>query len=233
MVRVAGGTQIRLRIINGSAASNMWIDLGPLQGELIAVDGNAVYPVKGSLFPLAIAQRADIRLKLPAGGGAWPILFRPEGTGARTGIYLATQAAEIARLSSEADMAPEVDLAQEMKLRSVAVLPSEPVTRTEILALTGGGSDYLWGLNGRSSMHDTIFTVRENERIEVVMQNQTGMAHPMHLHGHYFKVVAINNVPIEGALRDTVLVPPSTSVTIRFAADNPGTGLSTAIISIT
>ena len=81
VVRVAGGTQIRLRIINGSAASNMWIDLGPLQGELIAVDGNAVYPVKGSLFPLAIAQRADIRLKLPAGGGAWPILFRPEGTG--------------------------------------------------------------------------------------------------------------------------------------------------------
>ena len=71
-------------------------------------------------------------------------------------------------------------------------------------------------------MHDTIFTVRENEIIEVIMQNQTGMAHPMHLHGHYFKVVAINNVPIEGALRDTVLVPPSTSVTIRFAADNPG-----------
>lgn len=222
VVRVSRGTQIRLRIINGSAASNMWIDLGPLQGELIAVDGNAVYPVKGSLFPLAIAQRADVRLKLPEGNGAWPILFRPEGTVAQTGIYLATQGAEIARLSSEGDMAPEVDLAQEMKLRSVAVLPPEPVTRTEILALTGGGTDYLWGLNGKSSMHDTIFTVRENERIEVVMQNQTGMAHPMHLHGHYFKVVAVNNVSIEGALRDTVLVPPSSSVTIRFAANNPG-----------
>ena len=222
VVRVAGGTQIRLRLINGSAATNMWIDLGSLRGELIAVDGNAVYPVKGSLFPLAIAQRADVRLKLPEGNGAWPILFRPEGTGTRTGIYLATQGAEIARLSSEGDVAPEVDLAQELKLRSVAVLPSEPVTRTEILTLTGGGSDYLWGLNGKSSMHDTIFTVRENERIEIVMQNQTGMSHPMHLHGHYFKVVAVNNMPIEGALRDTVLVPPSTSVTIRFAADNPG-----------
>jgi FtsP/CotA-like multicopper oxidase with cupredoxin domain len=115
-----------------------------------------------------------------------------------------------------------LDLAQEMKLRSVAVLPSEPVSRTEILDLTGGGADYLWGINGKSSVHDTIFTVRENERIEVVIRNQTGMAHPMHLHGHYFKVTAINNVAIEGALRDTVLVPPSTSVTIRFAADNPG-----------
>ena len=222
VVSVGKAAQIRLRIINGSAASNMWIDLGALQGELIAVDGNAVYPFKGSLFPLAVAQRADIRVKLPEGSGAWPILFRPEGLSARTGIYLATQGAEIAKLSSEGEVAPEVDLAQEMKLRSVAVLPPEPVTRTEILTLTGGGADYLWGLNGKSSMHETIFTVRENERIEIIMQNQTGMAHPMHLHGHYFKVVAINNVPIEGALRDTVLVPPSTSVTIRFDTDNPG-----------
>ncbi len=222
IVRVRQATQIRLRIINGSAASNMWIDLGALQGELIAVDGNAVFPLKGSLFPLAIAQRADIRVKLPGGNGAWPILFRPEGLSARTGIYLATQGAEIARLSSEGEVVPEVDMVQEMKLRSVAVLPPEPVTRTEILTLTGGGADYLWGLNGKSSMHETIFTVRENEIVEIIMQNQTGMAHPMHLHGHYFKVVAVNNVPIEGALRDTVLVPPSTSVAIRFAADNPG-----------
>ena len=222
VVRVGMATQIRLRIINGSAASNMWIDLGALQGELIAVDGNAVYPLKGSLFPLAVAQRADIRVKLPEGSGAWPVLFRPEGLRARTGIYLATQGAEIAKFASEGEVAPEVDLVQEMKLRSVAVLPPEPVTRTEILTLTGGGVDYLWGLNGKSSMHETIFTVRESERIEIIMQNQTGMAHPMHLHGHYFKVAAINNVSIEGALRDTVLVPPSTSVTIRFAADNPG-----------
>lgn len=222
VVHVEKGTQIRLRIINGAATTNMWIDLGALEGELIAVDGNAVYPLKGSVFPLSVAQRADVRLKLPEGSGAWPILFRPEGLAAHTGIYLATQGAEIAKLSAEGDVAPELDLAQEMKLRSVAVLPSEPVTRTEILTLTGGGADYLWGLNGKSSMHDTIFTVREGERIEVVMQNQTGMAHPMHLHGHYFKVAAINNIPIEGALRDTVLVPPAMSVTIRFAADNPG-----------
>ena len=222
VVRVSRGTQIRLRIINGAAATNMWIDLGGLEGELIAVDGNAIYPVKGSVFPLGIAQRADVRLKLPEGSGAWPILFRPEGLAARTGIYLATEGAEIAKLASEVGMAPELDLALEMKLRSVAALPREPVTRTEILNLTGGGADYLWGLNGKSSMHETIFTVREGERIEVVMRNQTGMAHPMHLHGHYFKVAAINNVPIEGALRDTILVPPSTSVTIRFAADNPG-----------
>ena len=222
VVRVDKATSIRLRIINASAATNMWIDLGALEGQLIAVDGNAVIPFADSLFPLAMAQRADIRIKLPDGVGAWPILFRPEGLIARTGIILATQGAGISKLVQVGEMAPPLDLAQEMRLKSVAVLPNEPVTRTEILQLTGGDVGYEWGLNGKPSMHDTLFTVKEGERVEVTMQNMTGMAHPMHLHGHYFKVAAINNVAIEGALRDTVLVPTSTSVTIRFDADNPG-----------
>ncbi len=222
IIRVDKGTRVRLRIINASAASNMWIDLGAMQGELIAVDGNAVYPVKASLFPIAMAQRADIRVEVPTAGGALPILFRPEGEVVRTGIVLATQGAEVMKLAEQGDIAPELDLKLEMKLRSVAVLPSEPVTRTEILQLTGGEEGYLWGLNGKPSMHETLFTVREGDRVEVIMQNMTSMAHPMHLHGHYFRVSAINNRPITGALRDTVLVPPSTSVAIQFDADNPG-----------
>jgi FtsP/CotA-like multicopper oxidase with cupredoxin domain len=45
----------------------------------------------------------------------------------------------------------------------------------------------------------------------------------MHLHGHYFKVVAIDGQRIRGAIRDTVLVPPGSAVTIMFDALNPGT----------
>jgi FtsP/CotA-like multicopper oxidase with cupredoxin domain len=215
------GMTIRLRIINASAATNMWIDLGPLPGELIAVDGNAIMPVKGSLFPLAIAQRADVRVKVPS-HGRWPVLFRVEGGQRRTGIFLATHGAAIEKLASAGDTAPMLDLLFERNLKSVAVLPDEPVTRTEIVDLTGGGGDYVWGLNGKASMHDTVFTVHEGERVDVVMRNATTMAHPMHLHGHYFKIVKLNDIKIDGALRDTVLIPAGQSVTIRFDADNPG-----------
>jgi len=48
------------------------------------------------------------------------------------------------------------------------------------------------------------------------------MSHPIHLHGHPFQVVAIDGVPLAGAVRDTVLVPIGGSVTIGFVADNPG-----------
>jgi FtsP/CotA-like multicopper oxidase with cupredoxin domain len=81
----------------------------------------------------------------------------------------------------------------------------------------------MWGLNGKSGMHDTVFTVRQGERIEVTLNNVTQMAHPMHLHGHYFRVVALNGRRFLGALRDTILVPPSETVTIMFDAENPGT----------
>ena len=40
IVPVETGGRMRLRIINGAAASNMWIDLGRIVGQLIAVDGN-------------------------------------------------------------------------------------------------------------------------------------------------------------------------------------------------
>jgi FtsP/CotA-like multicopper oxidase with cupredoxin domain len=222
IVRIETGGRVRLRIINGAAASNMWIDLGALAGELIAVDGNAVEPVTGKLFPLAIAQRADIRIALPREAGAWPILFRPEGTAKRTGIVLAAGDGKIARIAEEGETAPPLDLAFELGLRARKNLPPEPVTRTEMLMLTGGGADYVWGLNGKASMHDTLFGVRLGERIAVMMHNMTEMSHPMHLHGHHFQVIGINGRKVAGAIRDTVLVPPNAAVTVAFDADNPG-----------
>jgi FtsP/CotA-like multicopper oxidase with cupredoxin domain len=223
IIRSEKGGRFRLRIINAAAASNMWIDLGTLEGELIAVDGNSIRPVKGKRFPIAIAQRADIRLSLPSGSGSWPILFRVEGGDMQSGIVLQSGNGAIAKIADRGSATPELDLSLEPIMRSIAELPDNPVARTEILTLTGGETNYEWGLNGKPMMHDTLFSVREGERYEVVMQNQTSMAHPMHLHGHYFRVVGINGQRFKGAIRDTVLVPVGGQVTIQFDADNPGT----------
>jgi FtsP/CotA-like multicopper oxidase with cupredoxin domain len=223
VVKAEKGGRFRLRIINGAAATNFWIELGQLSGELIAVDGNAIHPEKGSRFPLAIAQRADIRLSLPAGSGSWPILFRAEGGAQQAVVVLAAGAGHVAKIGPPRDGAEAVGLDQEARLQAVSEGPDNPVARTEMLTLTGGGLDYSWGFNGRPSMHDILFKVKEGERYEIMMHNMTGMAHPMHLHGHYFRVVGIDDARFKGALRDTVQVPPGAAVTIQFDADNPGT----------
>jgi FtsP/CotA-like multicopper oxidase with cupredoxin domain len=223
IVRAEKGGTLRLRIINAAAASNMWIDLGALRGELIAVDGNAIEPVGGNVFPLAIAQRADIRITVPKEGGAWPVLFRPEGVIAQTGIVLATPGWRIGKIATEAVApAPAVNLAQEARLRAALPLAEAQDVQREMLHLGGGGADYVWTLNGQATAHATVLTVRPNRRIELAMTNMTAMAHPMHLHGHHFQIVGIGSTRLKGAMRDTVLVPPMETVTIAFDTDNPG-----------
>jgi FtsP/CotA-like multicopper oxidase with cupredoxin domain len=220
---VEKGGAVRLRIINGAAATNMWIDLGELRGALIAVDGNTILPFKGSRFPIAISQRADVRIELPAGSGAWPILFLAEGGPLRSGVILQAGDGVVQKISDHGDDTDVVDLSMEAKLKSVAQVLSEPVAHSEIVQLTGGAENYSWGFNGQARMmHEALFNVRQGERVEIVLQNMTSMAHPMHLHGHYFKIVAIGDQRIDGAVRDTILVPPGERVAIQFDADNPG-----------
>ena len=64
--------------------------------------------------------------------------------------------------------------------------------------------------------------VDKDDRVEITFSNTSMMAHPMHLHGHRFQVVAIDGERISGAMRDTVLVPPAHAVTIAVDATNPG-----------
>lgn len=221
VVRVEKGGRIRLRIINGAAATGFWIDLGPLAGELIAVDGDAVQPIKGSLFPISMAQRLDIRLSLPADGRSYPVLAIREGDSARTGILLAPAGAAIPKLSGRAAAKTgALTLALERKLQARQPLAPRKPDRLIEIGLAGNMQGYQWSMVEAGKPAAPL--VKAGERVEIRMRNLTMMSHPMHLHGHHFQVVAIDGQRFAGAMRDTVLVTPLASVTIAFDADNPG-----------
>ena len=222
VVRVAPGARVRLRVINGAAATNFWLDLGTLAGEVIAVDGDPVRPVTASRFELAMAQRLDLRLTLPAGQGAYPVLARREGAVERTGLVLATKRAKIGKLAPKGDPARPIGLALEERLSARAPLARQALSRTLRVDLTGDMMGYGWGINGKRYGEDTPLQVRAGERVALIMRNRTMMAHPMHLHGHRFQVAAIGDRQIAGAMRDTVLVPAMATVTVLFDANNPG-----------
>lgn len=218
VVAVEKGGRVRLRIINGATATAFTIDCGALPGELIAVDGRDVQPVSGHSFPLAMGQRLDIRLTLPKAGGSHPILALREGALERTGIILASTGAPVRRIAAEGEIkGPIVGLDLEQRLRALTPQPPRSADRRFTLTLTGTMAGYHWGLEGGDAMK-----VGRGERVEIALINMSMMAHPMHLHGHHFQVTAINDAPIAGAVRDTVLVPPMARVRIAFDADNPG-----------
>jgi FtsP/CotA-like multicopper oxidase with cupredoxin domain len=223
VVRVEPAAKVRLRIINGASATNFWIDLGALSGELIAVDGDPVVTIKAKRFPLAMAQRIDVRVAVPRGQGAYPILALREGAVERTGIVLATKQARVAKLSLQGTAATKpLGLALEAQLTSARPLARRQVDRGLDVDLTGDMMRFVWGINGKRYGEDAPLKIRAGERVEIALRNRTTMAHPMHLHGHHFQVVGINDRRLSGAVRDTVLVPAMGNVTIAFDADNPG-----------
>jgi FtsP/CotA-like multicopper oxidase with cupredoxin domain len=221
IVRVEPKGRVRLRVINGASASQFWIDLGALTGHIVAVDGHPVRPVAGQSFPLAMAQRLDILLDLP-GEGTFPILARLEGSPRRTGIVLATAKAPVARLAEQGQATPPVDNSLEARLSAVAPLKPRSADLTKTITLAGGMKPYAWSMNGAFWPHVPPLMLSKGQRVEIELVNQSMMAHPIHLHGHVFQVIALDGRPMQGAMRDTVLVPINGRVRIAFDAVNPG-----------
>lgn len=220
---VERGAQVRLRLINGSASSNYVVDLGALDGTLVTVDGNPVAPRPVRRFPLAIAQRADIVVRIPSDAtAALPILAVCEGRTLRTGFLLRPRGAAVVKVSETAEAAPPaLTLADEKALRAAVPLPVRRVDRSVPVDLIGDMAAYTWGLQVHG-MGGAPVTVDRGERVELVTRNTTMMSHPMHLHGHNFQVTEIDGEKIAGAVRDCVLVTPMATVKVVFDADNPG-----------
>ena len=222
--KVEPGAPILLRVINGSSMSAYHFDLGRLNGRLIAVDGTLVEPIMGRQFPINVAQRLDIVLTIPRATASYPLLATVEGARNRTGIVLAAGKAPIARIPGQAAMAaPPITMGLEKRLRAAEPLEPRKPDRVHSIDLTGEMSKYIWSINGVAwNPQVPPLPVAKGERVALVMTNSTGMPHPMHLHGHRFQVVEIAGIPLAGAVRDTVRVPPGQRVVVVFDADNPG-----------
>ena len=224
IIRVKPGETVRLRVIAGSSMSNFFIKTGTLSGQAIAVDGHDIQPIKDNVFQLAVAQRIDIQVKIPNKEGSYPILAEGEGTSMQTGLILATSHATIKLPNEHADkVSGALDYAQELKIKALSPLKPKPPYQTLMVRMEGNMMKYIWTLNHEIWPRVMPLRVKENKRIEVILQNDTQMAHPIHLHGHVFEVTEINGQKlINGAMRDTVMVLPGTTVKIQFDAKHPG-----------
>ena len=95
--------------------------------------------------------------------------------------------------------------------------------------MMGGMRGATWAMNGMSMTGDgqpdmpPLFTLKRGQTCVLALRNETAWWHPMHLHGHSFRVISRNGKPNpRREWRDTVLVPPRESAEIAFVADNPG-----------
>ena len=100
--------------------------------------------------------------------------------------------------------------------------PRKPSRHMQI-HLTGNMERYMWSFDGRkfNAVADQPIRFAYNERIRVKLVNDTMMAHPIHLHGHFFELV--NGADrMHQPQKHTVIVQPGGSATFDLTADEPG-----------
>lgn len=92
--------------------------------------------------------------------------------------------------------------------------------RTIELRLTGDMERYIWSFNGKTYAEDGVITIKKGEVLRLEFINDTMMHHPLHLHGHFFRV--LEGQGDDAPLKHTIDVPPMARRTVEFEANEYG-----------
>ncbi|HSH12508.1 MAG TPA: multicopper oxidase domain-containing protein, partial [Desulfurivibrionaceae bacterium] len=139
--------------------------------------------------------------------------------GARFGL-LAADAASRGEPAPEGGKARPLTPYATLRSPTATTLPAGKEIREIRLTLDGDMQRYVWMLNNRILSETDHLLVREGEVVRLIMINRTMMHHPMHLHGHFFRV--LNGQGEHAPRKHTVDVAPMSTTVIEFYTDEPG-----------
>jgi FtsP/CotA-like multicopper oxidase with cupredoxin domain len=244
-IAVPGGANIRLRLLNLDSTRVSDIGLQGAEVSLIAIDGNALTPFVLETWRLGPAMRMDVALRTPDAGGKIALV----DYFAAQPVTLATLVAQGASKASSAPRPvlapaklPQPDLANaeahELKL-SASATPTDYAGLAPIVLPDGKTIDLLdslcsnaqtlwaidgktWPQNGHEHLPPPLMSFARGTSVRLQLTNTTPHVHPMHLHGHTFKVLSASKLKRPEHWADTVLVMPEERVEIAFVANNPG-----------
>ncbi|HYE41654.1 MAG TPA: multicopper oxidase family protein [Ramlibacter sp.] len=230
--RVRAGERIRLRLINAATARIFALNFSGHRPQVIALDGQPVeaHEPEGGAVVLAPAMRADLILDMSEA---------PDSRHVVRDDFYKQLAYELVTIAYGAE--PALRSPPEEPVRLAPNPLSEPdlrsAERQEVL-FTGGMMGNMrgmrrgmaWAVNGvasgcgdGASAFDPLFVLRRGRSYVLELVNETAWHHPIHLHGHSFRVLTRNGAPTRHReWLDTVLLDPRERAEIAFVADNPG-----------
>ena len=233
------GEKVRLRFINSATASYFYLQFAGGPVEIVSADGKDVQPVKVDRLLMAIAETYDLIVTVPKNGSYEFRATAQDGSG-HSSIFIGNGKRIFApnvpkpnlykmKMSMKKSMDKKMGmgtmppmnqrpLSPYKKLRSIgkSILPKQNPKREIVLTLTGDMERYIWSMDGETLSADNMIRIRHGENVRIVLINKTMMHHPMHLHGHFFRV--INGQGDYSPLKHTVDVPPLATQIIEFEA---------------
>lgn len=238
---VRSGERIRLRLVNVANAWIFGLDFAGHTPMVVAYDGHAVepHPPADGLVVVGPSQRVDLILDMGgAPGERFEVVDRyyPRRSFKLMDIVYERAALRTASLS-DAIALPRPDLPQP----SLASAERHEITfsggamgglrsaqfdgrETGIRELARAGK--VWAVNGVvAARHDEPPVLRLDYGRSYIIDfvNETAFPHPIHLHGHPMKLLAVNgSLASRDTWRDTLLMASRSRATVALVADNPG-----------
>lgn len=106
-----------------------------------------------------------------------------------------------------------------LKSPEKTILPTDNVKEMKF-TLEGNMNHYLWTLDNKTVTETDKILIKKGEVVRITMYNNSMMRHPMHLHGHDFRL--INSKGEYSPLKNVVDIMPMETTTIEFAANQDG-----------
>ncbi|MFC5910436.1 multicopper oxidase family protein [Streptacidiphilus monticola] len=211
--------RIRIRLVNAGSDTAYRVALGGHRLTVTHADGYPVRHQQADAVLIGPGERYDVLVTL--GSGVFPLTALAEGKGQAGRALVRTGPGTAPRVGARpGELDGRIVAASRLRAAEEVQLPTREPDITHRIRLTGGMEGYDWSLDGQKfDMTDPTahpFTVREGRRVRLTFVNRTAMWHPMHLHGHTFRLGAA------GPRKDTALVLPGQTVSCDFDADNPG-----------
>jgi FtsP/CotA-like multicopper oxidase with cupredoxin domain len=240
------GQSVRLRIINAAASSYFYLQYAGGSMKVISADGVDVQPVDMDRFLIAVAETYDVIITIPENGAYEFRATAQDGSG-HTSLFIGrgnkvtaphvpkpdlykmhsnghTMEGGAMKGMDHGKMAMKMPMTERpvppydnlRSLHSTALSKEHPVREIR-LELTGDMERYVWSMNGKTLNEADMIKIKKGENVRFIMVNKTMMHHPMHLHGHFFKVV--NTHEDYSPLKHTFDVPPLGTQIIELYAD--------------
>ncbi len=106
-----------------------------------------------------------------------------------------------------------------LKSPEKTILPTDSLREMKF-TLEGNMNHYLWTLDNKTVTETDKILIKKGEVLRIKLYNNSMMRHPMHLHGHDFRL--INSKGEYSPLKNVVDIMPMETVTIEFAANQDG-----------
>jgi len=224
---VREGERVRLRLINASADHTHVIRLGGHRLRVTHTDGNPLLQaMEVDAVPIVPSERYDVLLAADRPGAWFLYCAEPGHAVAGEQVLVLYEGHERDRAEPPVEGVAGLTLWRYDLGRGREVLPPPSgQERTFDLTLSGGmmGSE-VWTINDERYPHTEPLRMRKGDRARIRFRNMSMEAHPMHLHGQSFKVLAVNGQRLAAPIvKDSVDVEAHMgSVVIEFTAHNPG-----------